>query len=57
VDCLENYTDTNYPVNFAANSIGIVDGKVLDAVTCDVVDGKVYEIVGRPNVKLFLREP
>lgn len=56
VNCLANYTDANYPVHFAVNSIEIVDGRVLDAVSCEVVDGKVLEIVGLPVVKLFLRE-
>ena len=57
VNCLENYTDTDYSVNVAVNSVGIVDGKVLDAVSCDIVGGKVYDIVSLPNAKLFLREP
>ena len=49
MNCLENHIDANYSVNFAVNSVEIVDGKVLDAVSCDVVDGKVYDIVGLPE--------
>ena len=54
--CLENYIDANYFVNFAANSVGIVDGKGDDGVSFDVVYGKVYEIVGLCNAQLFMRE-
>jgi hypothetical protein len=56
VNCLENYIDTNYFVAFADNSVGIVDGKVYDAVSVDVVYGKVYDIVGLCNAELFMRE-
>ena len=56
MNCLENYIDANYFVNFAANSVGIVDGKVYDAVSFDVVYGKVYDIVGLCNAQLFMRE-
>ena len=57
MSCLDNYSDTNYSVYFAVNSIGIVDGKDDDGVSLVAVYGKVYEIVGLRNAKLFMREP
>ena len=57
MNCLDNYSDTNYSVHFAVNSVGIVDGKDDDGVSIVAVDDKVYEIVGLRNAKLFMREP
>ncbi len=42
---LVNYIDPNYPVNFAVNCLGIVDGKVDDGVSFDGVDEAVYGVV------------
>ncbi len=56
MNCLDNYSDTNYSVFFAVNSVGVVDGKDDDGVSLDTVDGKGYEIVGLRNAKLFMHE-
>ncbi len=45
MNCLDNYSDTNYSVFFAVNSVGIVDGKDDDGVSFAAVDGNVYDVV------------